>query len=75
MFDANEAKAQEILADLDERLDRVVDSTAQATRDHDREFSLVSLGLAVTLMPPGAVADLAFAAVLRLADQKVAAGE
>lgn len=75
MFDGNEAQAQEILSGLNKRLDGVVESVAQATINHDQEFSMVSLGLAISIMPLDALIDLAFIAVLRLADQKVEASE
>ena len=66
---------QALLDAMDERLDATIESTADAVTEHDREFAVEALGVAVLLMSPAQLTDLAFAATLRLVDQELAASE
>ena len=66
-------EAQQALLDaMNERLDATIKTTADAVSDNDREFAVEALGVAVLLMAPEQLMDLAFAAILRLVDQEVA---
>ena len=66
-------EAQQALLDaMNSTLDATVKTTADAVSEHNREFAVEALGLAVLLMSPGHLRDLAFAATLRLVDQEVA---
>ena len=69
-------EAQQALLDaMNGLLDGTVKTVVEAVSEHDREFAVEALGVAVLLMSPAQLADLAFAATLRLVDQELAASE
>ena len=63
---------QALLDAMNGLLDGTVKTVVEAVSEHDREFAVEALGLAVLLMAPEQLMDLAFAATLRLVDQEVA---
>ena len=66
------AEKQALLDHMNELLDRTVETVVEALTENDREFAIAALGAAVLLMNPAQLADLAFAATLRLVDQEAA---
>ena len=63
---------EEIEAAVNAELDQKVSAVVDVLTSNDREIATAGLALALIVMPPGQVTDLAFAAILRLADQEVA---
>jgi hypothetical protein len=72
MFDEN-AVAVEVLDHINSDLDGMVQIAAEALTEADHETATAALAMALLLLPQGFTIDLAFGAILRLAEQKVEA--